>query len=104
MIASSNTSTLIDFYRTNHYPVLKALFEKVLIPKTCWQEMISGDEEIDRQYLDRVRLVADKDIFLLIMNVAVEDELARELINIAKQVFERRVLDEPEALAIAFLN
>jgi predicted nucleic acid-binding protein len=101
MIASSNTSTLINFYRTDHYPILKVLFEKILIPKNCWTEMISGDVEIDKQHSDRVRLLADKDTFLIIMDVAVEDGLVQELTNIAGEIFERAVLDEPEATAIA---
>lgn len=101
MVASSNTSTLINFYRTNDYPILKVLFEKILIPEICWKEMISGDEEIDRKYSDRQKLLEDKGTFLTIMDIKVEGGLVQELIDIAEGVFERAVLDEPEAFAIA---
>lgn len=101
MKAASNTSTLINFYRTNYYPLLKSLFDQILVPSLCWEELISGDAKIDKQYADRVRLLEDKEDFLSVVDVDVQDELVKKPIKVAEEVFAKRTLDEPEALTIA---
>ncbi len=99
-MAVSNSSTLISFYRTEKfYPLLKVLFNHIIIPKDCWNEMITNSEE-DYKFADRRRMLNDKDIFLKITELGGEEKkISDELMKIAS---ERDIpLHKPEALAIS---
>lgn len=98
--AVSNSSTLISFYRTEKfYPLLKVLFSQILIPKDCWDEVITGKKE-DYKFADRRRMLNDKGNFLKIVKLNAEErKICSKLIKIAKH--KNLELHKPEALAIS---
>lgn len=97
----SNTSTLITFYRTStFYSLLKIVFDNIWIPEDCWKELISGNEEVDRRYADRLRIVKDQNTFLIPVKVSHgEKETATEIVKVASE--QNMGLHLPEALSIS---
>lgn len=97
--AVSNTSTLIRFYRAEHFlPILKRLFKLIVISSEGWTELQRRPTEPENILMSR-----DLGTFLLIEEPsAVDVDLAGKLALIMHDV--GRGLDYPEALAIAMAH
>lgn len=98
MKASSNTSTLIRFYRASPFTdKLKELYdERILIPDFCWEELMQRKDLPENQ-----KMLKDKNVFLMVVKPSSSEmKRAIDLIDFAYE-FASLQLDMEEAVAIS---
>ena len=98
MKASSNTSTLIRFYRASPLAErLKELYDEgILIPDFCWEELMRRRELPENQ-----RMLKDESVFLMVVKPSSSEmKRAVDLIDFAYE-YASLQLDMEEAVAIS---
>jgi len=98
MKASTNTSTLIRFYRASSFTEkLKELYDEgILIPDFCWEELMQRRDLPENQ-----KMMKDETVFLIVVKLSLSEmERTVDLIDFAYG-YASLQLDMEEATAIS---